>query len=487
MQNTMFRLSTEPILFLYTFIFTITISVLPQLVLDKVCWERYANSTVCDHLSDHKPEQDSVQKTASWWMMIFFVCSYAPSFFTIMIWGPLTDIIGRKKGLIFMSISLLIQSIVYLINSHYMNAIPAYLIFGAILSSLYGDILGVILMSYSYIADLTAGNINDRTMRMATLECTLFLSLAPSALAAGYLLKLIGYQAVFIFMIVCTFILFLYVTSLPALLPHSDDVYCSNRKIENDSYEIFEKMSESDDSISVSKETIDDNITERLIQNNDKYHSLANTLNPFRHLKEFILVILNENYRSILIPLLLVEFLAIWGIWTENFVLALYLKNSPFNFNPELIGFYFVCQGVARGCGVILISQISHHYLRLSDQVLIILGFASQFVTYVLIGISRSALMVVMVNLCGIFVPLPMTTVKSFVSKQVSPRHYGTVIGSFQLIEALAAISCNFVTLATYNATLDINSGIVFFVSAACSLLGMVIFSSTSFKRKLCN
>ena len=171
-------------------------------------------------------------------------------------------------------------------------------------------------------------------------------------------------------------------------------------------------MSENDDNISVSKETIDDNITERLIQNNDKSHSLANTLNPFRHLKEFVVVILKENYRSILIPLLLVEFLAIWGIWTENFVLALYLKNSPFNFNPELIGFYFVCQGVARGCGVILISQLSHHYLRLSDQVLIILGFASQFVTYVLIGISRSALMVVMVNMYGIFIPLPMTTVK---------------------------------------------------------------------------
>ena len=230
---------------------------MPQLVLDKVCWERYANVTICNHLSEYKVEQDSVQKTASWWMMIFFLCTYAPSFFTIMIWEPLTDIIGRKKGLLFMSISLLIQSIVYLINSHYMNAIPAYLIFGAILSSLYGDILGVILMSYSYIADLTAGIMSDRTMRMATLECTLYLSLAPSALAAGYLLKLIGYQAVFIFMIVCTFILFLYVTSLPALLPHSDTSlpallphsdtsvpallphYFSNRKSENDSYEIF--------------------------------------------------------------------------------------------------------------------------------------------------------------------------------------------------------------------------------------------------------
>ena len=217
----MFQLTTEPMLFVYFAVFYINSLTLPQLVLEKVCLQRYKNITICDHLSTNILQQAQVQRTTSWWMMVLFICTYVPSFFTIMILGPLSDIIGRKKALIFATTLFFLQSMVYVFNSHYMSVIPAYLMIGAILSSLYGDVPGVIMLSYAYIADVTTSIINDRTIRMSLVEFSTWFSAVPAGIGSGFW---IGFEAVFIFTAACTFILSLYVNLLlPNLLPKCDD------------------------------------------------------------------------------------------------------------------------------------------------------------------------------------------------------------------------------------------------------------------------
>ena len=62
-----FKLTCEPVIFLYAFIFAINYTSLPQLVLEKVCLqENRANQTECKH-----PEKlpDSVQE-----VIFFFTC-----------------------------------------------------------------------------------------------------------------------------------------------------------------------------------------------------------------------------------------------------------------------------------------------------------------------------------------------------------------------------------------------------------------------------
>ena len=74
----MFRLTTEPLMFVYFAVYFINSIILPQLVLEKVCLQRYKNITICDHMSNNILEQAQVQKTTSWWMMgfiYFYLCT----------------------------------------------------------------------------------------------------------------------------------------------------------------------------------------------------------------------------------------------------------------------------------------------------------------------------------------------------------------------------------------------------------------------------
>ena len=63
-----YKVTSEPVIFLYTFIYAVNYLTLPQLILEKVCLkENPRNHTNCKH-----PEKlpDSVQKvscTCSWW------------------------------------------------------------------------------------------------------------------------------------------------------------------------------------------------------------------------------------------------------------------------------------------------------------------------------------------------------------------------------------------------------------------------------------
>ena len=64
-----YKLTSEPVIFLYTFIYAINYLTLPQLVLEKVCLkENPRNHTNCKH-----PEKlpDSIQKVSYTWDKVF--------------------------------------------------------------------------------------------------------------------------------------------------------------------------------------------------------------------------------------------------------------------------------------------------------------------------------------------------------------------------------------------------------------------------------
>ena len=207
-----------------------------------------------------------------------------------------------------------------------------------------------------------------------------------------------------------------------------------------------------------------------------------NVLNPFTYLKEFAEVAFRQKYRVMLMPLILVSFLAVCGVWTEIFVLPLYLKNAPFNFSPEFIGYYYITQGIIRGCGLLLIPRLSH-YMKWTDNVSVIIGLISQAATFVLIGASRSVLMVFIANFCGLGMTLPMTTLRSIGSKHAASKHYGAAIGAFEAVNVLSAIIINFVSLGIYSATLTIHSGIIFFTVGATSVLALILFIFITWKK----
>ena len=92
------RCASEPFIFLYLVSLGANDSLFPQLVISKLCQERY-NSTVCGNLASKqfKAEENVVYEQATTWNTIIFASVYIPSLFTVLPVGALPDVISKRK------------------------------------------------------------------------------------------------------------------------------------------------------------------------------------------------------------------------------------------------------------------------------------------------------------------------------------------------------------------------------------------------------
>nr|XP_004209021.2 proton-coupled folate transporter [Hydra vulgaris] len=438
-----FALSSEPVIFLYTTIFTINYSILPQLVVHKLCLQIF-NKTECE-----KPETYpvTIQKEASTWWFYMLTCSLVPSVLTVLVWGPLTDIIGRRYAMLAVPFINAMRSIIYLINAYFLHAHVGYLLFGSFLSCFYGEFQGVVALCYAYMADITQDNLDNRTMRMAFLESSLFFAGVPSGLLAGYLLQEIGYVPVFILTLIVNLIMFFYVF---CFLPDKKSL----NSVGNKSTEVA---------------------TEQFLNCVGKIEKKKIALlNPIKHIKKVIMVITSRENRLIILPLILAFGVTVCSLFGELIVQTLYLQNEPFNMSPKLLGYYSAAQSTVRGIGIIFVTQLSYRLLKLNDYTLIFIGLLSLTTCYLLIGLARSVEAVFLVNIVGFAIPTTTSALRSVVTKQVSYENYGAVLSSMEAFEAIASVAANGISLWTYNLTLDVYSGVVFYGLSGITLIAFV-------------
>uniref|UniRef100_A0A7M6DNI6 Major facilitator superfamily (MFS) profile domain-containing protein n=1 Tax=Clytia hemisphaerica TaxID=252671 RepID=A0A7M6DNI6_9CNID len=216
-------ITSEPIIFLYSIIYFINLSILPQLVLQKVCLEKYddglhgngtTSSSLCEEKSSTVITAD-MQKESSHWCFAILASSQIPSILTVLIWGPISDVIGRKKAILLVPIMSILQNIIFLLCSYYMNSSIIYLCVGMFLACIFGEFPGVLALSYGFIADVTTGRKEkSRTSRMALVDFAGNLAGLPAGLFAGQLLKHLGFTAVFGLSIGINLIILLYIIFL---------------------------------------------------------------------------------------------------------------------------------------------------------------------------------------------------------------------------------------------------------------------------------
>ena len=365
-----------------------------------------------------------------------------------MIWGPVTDVIGRKKAMMFVPLMNGTRAIVYLINSYFLSVHPKYLLFGSFLSCFYGESQGVIVLCYAYMADVTITNLNQRTMRMAVLETCLILSGIPAGLLSGYILQQVGYVSVFILTLCINVLMLFYVI---CFLPNHAKLAMYSR-IPGNECDI--------------KLTRKQSLTQ-------SYTYARNLFNPCKYFRRVCKVITDKDCRKVILPLVFAFGLSLCGVSGEIIVDALYLKNKPFNFTPQFIGYYAAAKCLIRSVGLILITQVSFHCLHLSDYKLLVTGLLSQFVCYIMIGLSRSTIAVFLVNITGLASALAPTTMRSLVTKHVSEQNYGSVLAAMEVTDTLAGVIANCVSLGTYNLTLTFYSGVAYFALATLSLFSL--------------
>ncbi|XP_066916457.1 lysosomal proton-coupled steroid conjugate and bile acid symporter SLC46A3-like [Clytia hemisphaerica] len=485
------KITSEPIIFLYATVYMINLSILPQLVLQKVCLQKhYGNSTLCGEKSGLAITQEMKKETSHWWFAIL-ASSQIPAIFTVLIWGPISDAIGRKKAMLLIPIMSILQNIVFLLCSYYINSSIIYLCFGMFLACFFGEFPGVLALSCAFIADVTAGlKAKSRVTRMALIDCAVNLAGLPAGLFAGQLLKHLGFTAVFGLSIGINLLLLAYIIFLLPD-PRALQKVPKGKELKESTSSENKKLvpaSATNESISDNSSNVSSNIDRVPDSSNDSSSESASESPPqldkkpitcdlFKPHKQIYLVynlLSCKERRHLILPPLFAFSFVIYAFIGELTITSLYLKSDPLAFTPDYIGYYYASQAVIRSLGILLVTQFAYRVLKASDVNVLLFGIATQIMCYVLIGFSRDTLSVFMANIIGFGLTVALSLSRSYTSKHVPPEQVGTLMAAFESIDALS-FTTNLMSIEVYNATLDRYSGAVFLFLAGCSSVGFCI------------
>ena len=479
----MVSVTTEPYVLLFSFLFTAHMSTVPQLVLQKVCIAKYNNATICDGLDRHefKKEQDRVQEASSLWVLILLLATLLPSMFTVLIWGPIADRIGRKRVILVPPIFFGLQSIIYLLNSTaFYSSHVIYLVIGAASTSVFGDFQGAYAIAYSYMADITERN-SQRTMRMAIMEGIMFFSGAPAGLAAGFLLQKYGFGAVFIATVSISFLMFVYVAFfLPTPKPLTRSRRETSSSLDNTVSSNGTEEGENDQ-YGRSEEEGTPLFCRKISQSNKTISRIKYYINPLNHLSQIGKVIHGSKSKALLITLLLCFWLTLIAIAGELYITVLFIKNRPFNLSSEEVGYYFAFISTARGIGAVLLSQIAVRYFGLGDFLLIAIGLVSQTANYILLGLSTSKTMLYLVSLSGIGLGVATSGIRALITKNVPLDSHGSILAAIEFFDVFGALLGNVMSNSIYNGTVSKYPGTSFFVLGSFSTTALCMICCAKF------
>ena len=477
-------ITTEPFVVLLNFIFSAHITSIPQLVLQKVCNAKY-NATVCKELGHggrYKSEQDNVQEASSIWMLILFLATLLPSMFTVLIWGPIADRIGRKRVMLIPPILFGVQSGIYLLNAtRFYSSHVGYLVFGAFATSVFGDFQGAYAIACSYMADITERT-SKRTMRLAIIEGIMFFSGAPAGLTTGFLLQRFGFGPVFIMTLSLSFLMFIYVAYfLPTPKPVASRKWSHDSSLEdqtaasikNTENEIEEQQNNSTEEGSTDEDKPLFCKGRRSKTSNS--NSIRYYINPLNHLNEIVKVIRGSKSKGLMIALLLCFWLTLIAVSGELYITVLFVKNRPFNLSSEEVGYYFAFISVARGVGAVVVSQIAVRFFDLSDYFIITIGLVSQITNYVLLGLSTSKTMLYLVSLSGIGLGVATSGLRSVITKHVAFDSHGSILAAIEFFDAFGALLANIMSNGIYKWTVSTFAGSAFFVLGSFSATSLFI------------
>lgn len=202
--------TVEPVLFLFMLAVFMQYSVFQDLIYQKVC-ARTFNTTVCSHLydPDNKDSLDYVQNHSSYWILASTLALTIPCIVVSIFLGSWSDIFGRKLPLIVPSFGGIFSSIVFICVSEISSAPLELILLGCALSGLFGGFASCIMATMSYVSDVSTTE--GRTTRVLILESMTFLGGTLGPLIGGAMLPATSHAAVFGLILVCHFVIIVYV------------------------------------------------------------------------------------------------------------------------------------------------------------------------------------------------------------------------------------------------------------------------------------
>ena len=348
-----------PICLLYFGGFLTASFTIQQFVYRKIQQDQYPNVTfnssvpVCE-VNESDPNynlQTKVQQKSALWMLYLGLASGIPAIFSNLILGSYTDRFGRKYLFFLASAgsftSLMINAIGIYVDLPLYGFIPSF-----ILDGLTGSGYVIILVSFSYIADITQAGPN-RTFRITIIEFSVGLGSAGFSVLAGYLVQNMSFFLSMVIAAVLIALTILLVVLLPESFPEEKRTSSSTTPCSNvfTAFKFFFGRS---------------NAGKRWMYN-----------------------------------LLILAFL--FSRLQSNSVETLYQLNNPFCWDPEQISWYMAVSSALLLVGVIVVKPLQRVF---SDEGIAVLGCVSAIASYTIEGLAQNSAMLYIGKYCTLSLSL---------------------------------------------------------------------------------
>lgn len=194
-----YRTTIEPVLVL--FVASLVLSQLTtQLFIHSSVSERYNNDSMVNATTDtckanatspiFQTEQ-LIQEETSKWVMSFTFALTLPGVASTLVIGSLTDIYGRKLGILLSIVGSLVRAVITIIVM--VQKLPLhYLFFGYLVEGFTGSFGTMIMAGFSYVSDISDSR-RKRSVRITITEASMAMGSAVASLGGGFWIDAYGY------------------------------------------------------------------------------------------------------------------------------------------------------------------------------------------------------------------------------------------------------------------------------------------------------
>ena len=348
-------LTVEPVLFLYMFSNFLSYSSLQEFLEYLIC-SHTKNCTLSANMNTTKTcevvraVEQQVQTETSHWLIYLNLASGIPSILMSLLYGSLSDQLGRKLFIILPAVSATFHAAIVLQLVYLRDDLPiSFLLIGSLVVGFFGNFSVINFAVYSYASDVSAHT--GRTRQIGILESMTYIGGTLSLVLGGTWIKnLQTYSPPFWCIIACNLVIIVYViVALPESWTLSQR---SGMNLQTD----YSRSSG----------------VKRL------FRSIGKNFTDY-------LTLLLTSWR--LVVLMMIFFVVEVNFLGISDVVILYSLGEPLCWASDFIGYFLALKLFFNGLALLVVLPILL-VIGLSDAIIIILGLISGSTALIIMGLS---------------------------------------------------------------------------------------------------
>ncbi|EFX69308.1 hypothetical protein DAPPUDRAFT_329228 [Daphnia pulex] len=455
-KNSKFRITVEPLGFLYLTANILQMIVTPNLFLQKVCAVNFRmNATLCDPRSkmNHNNTQlsDRVQGYVSTLNIYTSLIDNIPPILLMLFLLPWSDKHGRKPLMIAPLIGHVLGTLSDMAN-YYIESLPAeYLLISAVPVGLTGG-RGIFFMSlHRYVIDITTTE--ARTWRLALIGGIIGISVPIGTLISGYIYASGGNIAIWGTSLAVYAVAFLYV-----LFGFSDSRGTKS-------------IVKTTDAQTLEKFTFADQNNMREDMSKESCVGILNNL--IRCFTETFKR--RPGYKRACVSILMASMcLALFA--TENHGIGYLFARKKFGWDAPDWAYFMTLASSTALCGTLIILPILSGYFKVRDGIIGVLSLLSNIGSNLTMAFAVSPLMMYLSTIGDVLVPLAGIVIRSIFSKTLISEELSYAYAVLASLEAIVPLITSPTINVIYRATLSFFPGCIFLVRALALLVLLGLF-----------